>query len=90
MYQAVDVHGVEVEVDHVLKELCGRWRGSNSDSDWILELDGRLVCAEQGVDGGSGIEVRDALFAKELPDVVVVDLSETVVGAANRDNSPGL
>ncbi len=87
--QAVNVHGEQVEVGHGLEEV-GRGRaGRDGHADGVREHRGVLVGAEEGVDGGRRVEVRDALFLEEFPDERVVDLAQADVRAADGADGPG-
>lgn len=66
--QAVDVHGEEVEIRHLLEEVGSRRAGGDGDTYRVGERLGLLGGAEEGVDCWCGVEVRDAFFLEELPD----------------------
>ena len=87
--QAVDVHGEEVEVRHGLEEVGCRRAGRDSHADGAREGHGVRVGAEERVDGGRRVEVRDAFFFEEFPDERIVDLAQADVRAADGADGPG-
>lgn len=68
---------------HALEESGGGGRGGDGDAHgrWKFGRGGRG--AEEGADGGGGVEVRYFLGEEEAPDCWVVDFAEAVVGAAD-------
>jgi hypothetical protein len=87
--EAVDVDGEQVEVGHLLKEVRGGRAGGDGDADGPREHHGVLVGAEERVDGGGCVEVRDGFLLEEFPDQGVVDLAQADVSAADGADRPG-
>lgn len=82
------MHRVQVQRDHILKELCARRGRSNGDSDWGWKADCFWVCAQEGVDCGRSGKVRNSFGEKKVPDVGVGEPSEGIVCAADGDYGP--
>jgi hypothetical protein len=73
----------------LLKEVRGGRAGGDGDADGPREHLGVLVGAEERVDGGGCVEVRDGFFFEEFPDQGVVDLAQADVCAADGADRPG-
>lgn len=82
------MHRVQIQRNHILKELCARWGRSDGDTDWGWEAGCISVCAQESVDCGRGSEVRDSFREKKVPDVWVGEPPEGVVRAADRNYGP--
>ena len=83
------MYRVQVQVCHRLEEMCRGRRSGDRNTDRLNELLRLGISAEEGVDGGSGVEVRNVLFFQETPDEWVIDAAKAVVRAPNGGDGPG-
>lgn len=57
--ETVDVHGLEVDLCHLLKEIRCWWRCRDCDAHWVRQSFSFFSGAQESVDCWCGVEVRD-------------------------------
>lgn len=79
---------MKIEVRHLLEQVRGRRASCHRDADWIGKTLGFFGVAEEGIDCWCGVEVCDAFFFEQAPDLGVVDLAKAEMGSTDGCDSP--
>ena len=66
--ESIYVDGHEVEIGHLLEEMCCWWRSSDCNAYRVRKFFSFLRGTQEGVDRWRCVEMRDVLVFEKLPD----------------------
>ncbi len=88
--QAVDVHGLDVQLEQAAKEGGGRGGASYRGGYWRVERVGGVLVDDADLNGWRRAVVGDPLRLEQLPDACRLNLSQADVRGRDGGDGPGI